>query len=204
MSRKEDILEAARELFNERGTQSSTTNHIAKAMGISPGNLHYHYKNREEIVRLLYIQMRKETTPSADKIPKNLTTLREHEKLVIEIRWKYRFFFKEMLSLFARDSELEELYIKDNIAHRRRIRQVMNNLIANGELSITDEEDIDFLVDSISMSWQFYSSFLHTIGQELNATSIHNGRYETIPNKKGELMKKYIDATDYWFITRKV
>ena len=190
MSRKEDILEAARELFNERGTQSSTTNHIAKAMGISPGNLHYHYKNREEIVRLLYIKMREETTPSVDKLPKSIAALREHEKLVIEIRWKYRFFFKEMLSLFARDSELEELYIKDNIAHRRRIRQVMNNLIANGELSITDEEDIDFLVDSISMSWQFYSSFLHTIGQELNADSVQNVIKYTAVAMKPYLTKK--------------
>ena len=174
MSRKEAILEAARELFNETSTQSATTNHIAKAMGISPGNLHYHYKNREEIVRLLYIKMRKEMTPSVEELPKCIAALHEHEKLVTDIQWRYRFFFKEMLSLFARDSELEDLYIKDNIAHRRRIRQVMNNLIMNEELSIADEEDIDFLVDSISLSWQFYSSFLHTIGQELNAKSVHN------------------------------
>ena len=181
MSRKEDILEVACELFNKKGTQASTTNHIAKEMGISPGNLHYHYKNREEIVRLLYIKMRKEMTPSLDKLPKSIITLREHEKLVIEIRWKYRFFFKEMLSLFARDSVLEELYIKDNIAHRRRITQVINNLIISKELNITDEEDIDFLVDSISLSWQFYSSFLHTIGQELDAKSIHNViKYTTV------------------------
>jgi len=190
MSRKEDILEVARGLFNEKGTQSSTTNHIAKAMGISPGNLHYHYKNREEIVRLLYIQMRKETTPTADKIPKNLATLREHEKMVIKVRWEYRFFFKEMLSLFARDVQLEELYIKDNIAHRRRIRQVMNSLVANGELSISDEEDIDFLVDSISFAWQFYSSLLHTIGQELDATSVHNVTKYTRAAMKPYITKK--------------
>ena len=190
MSRKEDILEAARELFNERGTQSSTTNHIAKAMGISPGNLHYHYKNREEIVRLLYIKMRKEATPSVGKLPKSIATLHEYEKLVIEIRWKYRFFFKEMLSLFARDSELEDLYIKDNMAHRRRIRQVMHNLIVNEELNITDEEDIDFLVDSVSFSWQFYSSFLHTIGQEINANSVQNVLKYTAAAMKPYLTKK--------------
>ena len=190
MSRKEAILEAARELFNERGTQSSTTNHIAKAMGISPGNLHYHYKNREEIVRLLYIKMRKETTLSVDKLPKSIAALHEHEKLVAEIRWRYRFFFKEMLSLFVRDSELEELYIKDNIAHRRCIRQVMNNFIVNEELSITDEEDIDFLVDSISLSWQFYSSYLHTIGQELNANLVQNVIKYTTAAMKPYLTKK--------------
>ena len=190
MSRKEDILEVARKLFNEKGTQASTTNHIAKAMDISPGNLHYHYKNREEIVRLLYIQMRKETTPSADKIPKNLRTLREHEKMVVEIRWEYRFFFKEMLSLFARDAQLEELYIRDNIAHRRRIRQVMNNLIVGGELSISDEEDLDFIVDSISLSWQFYSSLMHTIGQELDATTVYNVTKYTTTAMKPYLRKK--------------
>lgn len=159
MSRKEAVLETARKLFNETCTQSSTTNHIAKAMGISPGNLHYHYKNREEIVRLLYIQMRKEMTLSVDELPKSIAALHEHEKLLMQIQWKYRFFFKEMLSLFTRDPELEDLYIKDNIAHRRRIRQIMNNLILSKELTITDEEDIDYLVDSITISWQFYSSF---------------------------------------------
>lgn len=190
MSRKEAILEVARELFNQTGTQSSTTNHIAKAMGISPGNLHYHYKNREEIVRLLYIKMRQEMTLSIDELPKSIATLHEHEKVVTQIRWKYRFFFKEMLSLFARDSELEEIYIIDNIAHRKRIRQVMNNLILNKELTVDDEEDIDFLVDSISLSWQFYSSFVHTIGQELNASSVQNVIKYTTAAMKPYLTKK--------------
>jgi len=190
MSRKEAILEVALKLFNETSTQSSTTNHIAKAMGISPGNLHYHYKNREEIIRLLYIQMRKETTLSIDELPKSLEVLREHEKVLVKIRWKYRFFYKEMLSLFARDSELEELYIKDNIAHRRRIRQVMNNLIINGDLAIDDEEDIDFLVDTISLSWQFYDSFLYTIGEELNTVSLQKAINYTATAMKPFLVKK--------------
>lgn len=189
MSRKEDILEVARELFNEVGTQSSTTNHIAKAMQISPGNLHYHYKNREEIVRLLYIKMRKETKLPVDELPKSISELREHEKLLIEVQWKYRFFFKELLSLFAKDPLLEDLYIKDNIAHRRRIRQVMNNLIINEELIIEDEEDVDFLVDTISLSWQFYSSFLHTIGEELNASSVQNVIKHTTAAMKPYLRK---------------
>ncbi|MCK9454769.1 MAG: TetR/AcrR family transcriptional regulator [Sulfurimonas sp.] len=190
MSRKEAILEAACELFNEAGTQSSTTNHIAKAMGISPGNLHYHYKNREEIVRLLYIKMRKEATLPIDELPKTIAALHEHEKVLVQIQWRYRFFFKELLSLFARDSLLEDLYIKDNIAHRRRIRQVMNNLILNKELKIDSEEDIDFLVDSISISWQFYSSFLHTIGEELNPSSVQNVIKHTTAAMKPYLSSK--------------
>ena len=190
MSRKELILETARELFNKNGTQSSTTNHIAKEIGISPGNLHYHYKNREEIVRLLYVQMRKESKLSIDELPKSIAVLQEHTKILIGVQWKYRFFFKELLTLLSRDSKLEECYISDNVAHRRRIRQVMNNLILNEEIKIEDEEDLDFLVDSTSLAWQFYSSFLHTIGEELNASSVYKVIQYTTAAMKPYLVNK--------------
>ena len=169
MSRKEAILEAALKLFNETNTQSATTNHIAKAMGISPGNLHYHYKNREEIVRLLYIQFRRENTLAVKELPKTLHELREHEKLLIQNQWKYRFFFKEMLFLFSRDKILEDMYIKDNIAHRERISYSMKTFQKRGELTFPDEKSFEFLVDSILMSWQFYASYIHTLGKTLGS-----------------------------------
>lgn len=172
MSRKEKILEVALQLFNETNTQSATTNHIAKEMGISPGNLHYHYKNREEIIRLLYKKMRQEMSLSIKELPKSLVALQEHEKLLIGIQWNYRFFFKEMLFLFSRDKELEALYIKDNLAHKERIKIVMQNLIENQELVVNDAESLDFLVDSILISWQFYNSYLHTIGEDINTCSV--------------------------------
>jgi len=169
MSRKEAILEAALGLFNEINTQSATTNHIAKAMGISPGNLHYHYKNREEIVRLLYKQLRVETSLTIDELPNTIEELQKHEELLIQVQWKYRFFFKEMLFLFSRDPLLEKMYIKDNIAHRDRISYSMKIFTQRGELSFPDERSFEFLVDSILMSWQFYASYLHTLGKTLDS-----------------------------------
>ena len=173
MSRKEVILETARKLFNETNTQAVTTNHIAKEMGISPGNLHYHYKNREEIIRKLYLRLKEEMSLAIEELPKSIEALNEHEKLLIEVQWKYRFFFKEILFLFSRDSELEAMYIKDNLAHKMRITQVMKNLQENKELNIPDEAVLDFLVNSVLLSWQFYNSHLHTLGEEVNSSSAH-------------------------------
>lgn len=172
MPRKKKILETALALFNEGNTQSATTNHIAKAMGISPGNLHYHYKNREEIVRLLYIQLRDEAKLSVDALPNSIAQLLEHEKVLTQVQWKYRFFFKEMLFLFSRDPSLEALYIKDNIAHRDRISKSMKLIEASGEISFPNEKRFEFLVDSILMSWQFYASYRHTLGETLNSESV--------------------------------
>jgi len=172
MSRKEDILETARRLFNESNTQAVTTNHIAKEMGISPGNLHYHYSNREEIIRMLYQKLKDESSLEIEELPKNIAELNAHESLLIEIQWKYRFFFRELLFLFARDEKLNAMYIEDNVAHRGRIKRVMQNLIAYGELQVPDTKALEHLVDSILMAWQFYTSYMYTLGQCLDEKGI--------------------------------
>jgi len=50
------VLNAALELFNERGTASVTTNHVAARAGISPGNLYYWFADKNEIIRELYAE----------------------------------------------------------------------------------------------------------------------------------------------------
>ena len=171
MLRKIEILETARRLFNESNTQAVTTNHIAKAMEISPGNLHYHYKNREEIIRLLYRQMREEMTLSIEELPKTLDELSEHQKMLIGIQWEYRFFFREMLFLFSRDEILKEQYIRDNVAHRSRIHFTMVHFVETGELDIKDDDTLEYVTDAILMSWQFYTSLMETLGRPLSRES---------------------------------
>lgn len=54
---RDRVLEAALELFNERGSAAVTTNHVAARAGISPGNLYYWFCDKDEIVRELYAQL---------------------------------------------------------------------------------------------------------------------------------------------------
>ncbi|MCU0424609.1 MAG: TetR/AcrR family transcriptional regulator [Candidatus Kapabacteria bacterium] len=51
---KETILETARVLFNQHGVESITVRHIAQEIGISHGNLCYHFPRKENIIFTLY------------------------------------------------------------------------------------------------------------------------------------------------------
>ena len=54
MKTKDKIIQGSIELFNQQGERNVTTNHIAEYVGISPGNLYYHYRNKDDIIRSIY------------------------------------------------------------------------------------------------------------------------------------------------------
>lgn len=56
MRTRDLILEVALVLLNERGESIVTSVDLAHEMNISPGNLYYHFKGKEEVVEELYAQ----------------------------------------------------------------------------------------------------------------------------------------------------
>ncbi len=168
MSTKQRILETALELFNTTNTQAATTNHIAKAMEISVGNLHYHYKNREAIIFKLYEQMLKESTLLVQDLPKDIVELFEHQKLMSKVLWKYRFFYRELLFLLSRDPLLKSRYISDNLAHRERIRITFVNLATHGDLDVPIDNIYEQLTDTVMLVLTFWNPMIETLGQEID------------------------------------
>lgn len=57
MKTKDKILQTALALFNEEGLDNVSLRKIAQELGISLGNLTYHYSKRDDIVYALYLQL---------------------------------------------------------------------------------------------------------------------------------------------------
>lgn len=160
MGTKTKILEAALQLFNAGNTQAATTNHIAAAAGISPGNLHYHFKNREAIIRALYARMRREFTLAPDAYPTCAADIVKVHEQVFHIQWEYRFFYRELLFLLSRDPELAEAYRSDTRAQKERIGTILRQLEGRGVVIIPEEEDVAYLSDMILLIEQFWNSYM--------------------------------------------
>ena len=99
------IVDAALELFNEYGTAAVSTNRIAEHCGISKGNLHYHFHNKQEIIRFLF--QRAVDEMDAGWYRDHLAATLEHmaAMFVRQLRLirDYRFFYREMADLLRRD-----------------------------------------------------------------------------------------------------
>ncbi len=102
------IVDASLALFNEEGERNISTNHIAAHLGISPGNLYYHFRNKDEIILQLHQQYSGRMMAwirSAER-PQSIEMVVEHLNGIFDIMWDYRFLFSDMNSLLSRSAAL--------------------------------------------------------------------------------------------------
>lgn len=101
MSREQEILEVALNLFNREGALSTSLRQIAAEMSISDGNLRYYYKTKEILVLKLFEQMLAEMEEVIVERMYLLERGYEHEQTVesistlFKVMYKYKFFFIE-------------------------------------------------------------------------------------------------------------
>jgi AcrR family transcriptional regulator len=113
MSNRERILEASLVLFNEQGTAAISTNHIAAAAKISPGNLYYHFRSKEDIIRALFERLFSawdETFHLPTSRALNLDGMDGLISANYRLIWEYRFAYRELAVLLRSDPALQSRY----------------------------------------------------------------------------------------------
>jgi AcrR family transcriptional regulator len=151
------ILEGALELLNRSDGEAVTTNHLAAHLGMSPGNLYYHFRNREEIVRAIFPRIVAEALAATAPLAGSRLTAHEFgERHLQGVRtlWHYRFFFRDLNQLIARDPRLAEDYREYQRRLRAQYRGIFERLVADGSMRVPEPaEDLDRLVADSMVIW---------------------------------------------------
>lgn len=112
-----------------RQVQVAISHDIAAGCGISPGNLYYHYANKEEIVRALFERSLEEkedfqkTLEESDAKPEEKRV--KGLEFPKEISWRYRFFKRELPALLVRDPALTKSF---RAFHRRHLAELQRDI----------------------------------------------------------------------------
>jgi AcrR family transcriptional regulator len=158
------ILEESLVLFNEHGERHMTTNHIAAHLGISPGNLYYHFKNKEEIIVHIFNVYTNDmikglTLGTSHPTIHHLVQYLDHSFSMI---WRYRFLFYDLPTLMSRNEPLQEAY---EIFIEKHLKPSMmkhfHSFSRSGILNI-DDDALNALVLNVWLVVKFWFTFIRS------------------------------------------
>ncbi len=129
---KTKILSAALQLFNQHGLVNVRLQQIANEVGISVGNLAYHYYSKEAIVKGIDQELSNEITPfiAKDRLFLSLMDFDNHLARYYHLLSNYSFYFIDLLEL---KRAYPKLYKKQDIYIQQIIQQIEYWFLANIE-----------------------------------------------------------------------
>jgi len=177
-STKEHIVDVAIALFNERGTAAVSTNHIAEAAGISPGNLYYHFRNKEAIVLQAYeraLSAYDAAWARAGVGPPSPRTILDLLQETFDAQWEYRFFQREMSWLVQGNEALRDRY--RDVQHQRLAyyRSLIRGWIAAGICRPLPDEQLDDLILASWVVGEQWLAYLEAMGEATDENEVRRG-----------------------------
>ena len=173
------IVEESLALFNQQGERNITTNHIAAHLGISPGNLYYHFRNKEEIISQIFLQYRAFFAERFTMINEQALTLEDlanYLDTAFEAMWRFRFMFYDLPNLLARDPKLQADYhsfVDNELADI--LNRMFRGLVQFGLLKMGDD-DIAPLITNIWLVAKYWFSFLQSAKPDTPVTEADSRR----------------------------
>jgi AcrR family transcriptional regulator len=138
----ERIQEAALELFNRFGEPNVSTTVVSAELRISPGNLHYHYPAKTDLVNALFDRYENalgELLPAADGV-RNVEDAWLFFHMLFELIWQYRFLYRDLNDLLSRNRRLET-HFQSVLEHKAgAVQGVLEALARESEVRLVPED----------------------------------------------------------------
>jgi AcrR family transcriptional regulator len=156
----ERILEVTLELFNRFGEPNVSTTLISAELGISPGNLYYHYPAKDELINNLFERYERslsELLNASDNV-RNVEDAWFFLHSLFEIIWNYRFLYRDLNDLLSKNRLLETQFQAVLKNKTRAIRLLLAGMSRNGALDI-DTREVEPTADCMVVLLTYWLSF---------------------------------------------
>ena len=171
------ILDASLAMFNAQGEPNVTTNHIADELEISPGNLYYHFRNKDDIIEQLFARyetrMDDALAPPDGRLP-GLEDIWLQLHLVFECIWDYRFLYRDLVDILTRNRRLRLRFARILKRADEQAHQVMRGLVQAGVMRASADE-VDAAATNILVIATFWLNYAAARGDKNEQTSIRDG-----------------------------
>jgi AcrR family transcriptional regulator len=86
---RQKILDAALELFRERGFEAATMRDIAGAAGVSTGLAYYYFTSKEDLVMAFYLRTKDELAPLLERAHRGKPKIEDRLRALIQTKFEY-------------------------------------------------------------------------------------------------------------------
>src|SRR4051812_27427829 len=156
----ERILEVSLELFNRFGEPNVSTTLISAELGISPGNLYYHYPAKDELINSLFDRYERalnELLNASDGV-RNVEDAWFFMHTLFELIWQYRFLYRDLNDLLSKNRRLETHFQWVLKNKTRSVRALLDGMSRAGALAI-DSREVDATATSMVVVLTYWLSY---------------------------------------------
>lgn len=158
---RERILALALRLFNEFGEPNVTTTMIADEINISPGNLYYHFRNKDEITHSILDQFDRDIDALFDLTRRPNTNVEDawlFLHMLFELIWRYRFLYRDLNDLITRNRRIELLF-KSVVQRKTSAALALCQGLAQAGSIHADQRQLSALATNMALVATYWLSF---------------------------------------------
>lgn len=136
---RDRILDTALQLFNEKGIGVVSSKHVSDEMGISYGNLCYHFPKKDDIIMQLYLNMQADLDEQFESIQQEIfgfDFMVKSLQALLNTVYRYKFIYLDITIMTRRSEEIKKHAVQQVEQRRIMLKGLIDFLIHEGYAKI--------------------------------------------------------------------
>lgn len=201
MKTRDRILLTSLDLFNLCGEPNVTTIDIANEMDISPGNLYYHFRNKDEIIFELFLLFEAsilEVLESPQTSDQEIIDYWMYIHIIFEKIWEYRFFYRDLVSILERNEKLQKRFNRILDKKGNACSSILASMNEAGIIRLPDSKAQNAIATNVVITATYWLNYqqIRNIGKELPEDDLGQGVYQVMTLIAPYLPEESVEALD--------